>query len=115
MRKVPIIIFLILSVSASAAWAQDPTPSPTATPVPLPTPFIPDAPLPAEPPPIAPTFEAPVRPLPSSERVGVDLANQLSLSLEEAIELALRNNNDIDTSRNDVQIAEFNFRGARGI
>jgi len=71
--------------------------------------------LPADPPPIAPNFEAPVRPLPSAERVGVDLANQLPLTLEEAIELALRNNNDIDTSRNDVQIAEFNFRGARGV
>lgn len=71
--------------------------------------------LPADPPPIAPNFEAPARPLPSVERVGVDIANQLPLTLEEAIELALTNNNDIDTSRNDVQIAEFNFRGARGI
>jgi HAE1 family hydrophobic/amphiphilic exporter-1 len=71
--------------------------------------------LPTDPPPIAPNFEAPLRPLPSAERVGVDIANQLPLTLEEAIEMALRNNNDIDTSRNDVQIAEFNFRGARGI
>ncbi|MEO7673169.1 MAG: TolC family protein [Pyrinomonadaceae bacterium] len=71
--------------------------------------------LPADPPPIAPNFEAPVRPLPSAERVGVDIANQLPLTLEEVIEMALRNNNDIDTSRNDVQIAEFNFRGARGV
>lgn len=71
--------------------------------------------LPADPPPIAPNFEAPLRPLPSAERVGVDIANQLPLTLEEAIVMALRNNNDIDTSRNDVQIAEFNFRGARGI
>ena len=115
MSKALITLVLVLSAAASAAWAQDPTPSPTPTPIPLPTPFIPDAQLPAEPPPIAPNFEAPVRPLPSSERVGVDLTNQMSLSLEEAIELALRNNNDIDTSRNDVQIAEFNFRGARGI
>ena len=41
--------------------------------------------------------------------------NQLPLTLEEAIERALQNNNDIDTSRNDVQIAEFNLRGARGV
>jgi HAE1 family hydrophobic/amphiphilic exporter-1 len=39
----------------------------------------------------------------------------LSLTLEQAIELALKNNNDIDASRNSVQIAEFNLRGARGI
>ncbi|MGI8813212.1 MAG: TolC family protein [Pyrinomonadaceae bacterium] len=71
--------------------------------------------LPDDPPPIAPNFEAPGRPLPSAERVGVDLANQLPLTLEEAIELALKNNNDIDASRNTVQIAEFSLRGARGV
>ncbi len=94
------------------AYAQNPTPTPIPTPSPVPDS---GAFLPPEPPPIAPNFQAPVRPLPSAERVGVDLANQLTLTLEEAIELALKNNNDIDTSRNDVQIAEFNFRGARGI
>jgi outer membrane protein TolC len=71
--------------------------------------------LPNDVPPVAPNFEAPIRPLPSSERVGVDNANQLPMTLEEAIEMALQNNNDIDTSRIDVQIAEFNLRGARGI
>ena len=71
--------------------------------------------LPADPPPIAPNFEAPVRPLPTAERVGVDMANQLSLTLEQAIEYALTNNNDIDVSRNNVRIAEFNFRAARGV
>ena len=71
--------------------------------------------LPTDPPPIAPNFEAPVRPLPTAERVGVDVTNQLSLTLEQAIELALTNNNDIDVSRNNVRIAEFNFRGARGV
>ena len=71
--------------------------------------------LPTDPPPIAPNFEAPVRPLPTAERVGVDVANQLSLTLEQAIELALTNNNDIDVSRNNVRIAEFNFRAARGV
>lgn len=71
--------------------------------------------LPADPPPVAPNFEAPIRPLPSADRVGVDAANQLTLTMEEAIEMALRSNNDIDMSRNDVRIAEFNFRGARGV
>lgn len=73
------------------------------------------APLPGDPPPVAPNFEAPLRPPPSVDRVGVDVANQLSLSIDEAIRLALQNNNDIDASRNDVQIAEFNLRGARGV
>jgi HAE1 family hydrophobic/amphiphilic exporter-1 len=71
--------------------------------------------LPDEPPPVAPNFEAPVRPLPSADRVGVDLTNQVSLTLDEAIALALQNNNDIDTSKIEVQIAEFNLKGARGV
>ena len=71
--------------------------------------------LPDDPPPVAPDFQAPIRPLPSAERVGVDLMNQLPLTLEEAIERALQNNNNIDVSRNDVQIAEFNLRSSEGI
>jgi outer membrane protein TolC len=53
--------------------------------------------------------------MPGTERVGVDVTDQLPLTLEEAIELALKNNNDIDASRNDVRIAEFNLLGARGV
>jgi outer membrane protein TolC len=71
--------------------------------------------LPDEPPPVAPNFEAPPRPLPDANRVGVDVANQLPMTLEEAITLALRNNNNIDISRNEVQVAEYNFRAARGV
>lgn len=71
--------------------------------------------LPADPPPVAPNFEAPIRPLPSAERVGVDIANQLPLTLDQAIEMALQNNNDIDSSKIDVTIAEFGLRGARGV
>ncbi|HEY0404514.1 MAG TPA: TolC family protein [Pyrinomonadaceae bacterium] len=71
--------------------------------------------LPTEPPPVAPNFEAPARPLPSAERVGVDVANQMPLTLNEAIALALSNNNDIDGSRINVQIAEFNLQAARGV
>lgn len=71
--------------------------------------------LPQEPPPIAPNFQAPTRPLPSAERVGVDVSDQLPLTLNDAIRMALKNSNDIDQSRIDVQIAEFNLRAARGI
>ncbi|HYO99722.1 MAG TPA: TolC family protein, partial [Pyrinomonadaceae bacterium] len=71
--------------------------------------------LPADPPPVAPNFEAPSRPLPSAERVGVDVADQLPLTLNEAIALALQNNNDIDGSRINVEIAEFNLNAARGV
>ncbi len=71
--------------------------------------------LPDDPPPVAPDFQAPIRPLPSAERIGVDVSDQLPLSLQEAITLALQNNNDIDSSRIGVQIAEFNLRAARGV
>ncbi|HEX8351413.1 MAG TPA: TolC family protein [Pyrinomonadaceae bacterium] len=71
--------------------------------------------LPTEPPPVAPNFEAPPRPLPSAERVGVDMMDQAALSLNDAIALALQNNNDIDASRIDVQVAEFNLTAARGV
>jgi HAE1 family hydrophobic/amphiphilic exporter-1 len=71
--------------------------------------------LPTEPPPVAPNFEAPARPLPSAERVGVDVSNQLPLTLNDAIAFALQNNNDIDGSRINVQIAEFNLQSARGV
>ncbi|MBL8124810.1 MAG: TolC family protein [Blastocatellia bacterium] len=106
----PICCSLLIAGSVSAQ-----TPEPTVTPSPIPTIAVAPAVLPDEPPPVAPNFKAPLRPLPSAERVGVDNANQLSLTLEEAIEMALKNNNDIDASRNSVQIAEFNLRGARGI
>jgi outer membrane protein TolC len=71
--------------------------------------------LPSDVPPVAPNFEAQIRPLPSAERVGVDITNQLPMTLDEAIEMALQNNNDIDTSKINVQIAEFNLRAARGV
>ncbi|HXG82847.1 MAG TPA: TolC family protein [Pyrinomonadaceae bacterium] len=76
---------------------------------------VPPSDLPTEPPPVAPNFEAPIRPLPSAERVGVDMMNQLSLSLDDAVKMALQNNNDIDSSKITVQIAEFNLRAARGV
>ncbi|HEY0546931.1 MAG TPA: TolC family protein [Pyrinomonadaceae bacterium] len=71
--------------------------------------------LPAEPPPVAPNFKAQERPLPSAERVGVDINNQTPITLNEAIALALQNNNDIDGSRINVQIAEYQLTAARGV
>ncbi len=70
---------------------------------------------PDEPPPVVPTFATPLRPMPSADRVGVNPDNQLSLTLDQAIEMALKNNNDIDASRKDARIADFGLKGARGI
>lgn len=99
--------------------AQTPTPIPTPTVKPETnkvdtTKVVPSADLPNDPPPIAPNFSAPIRPLPSAERVGVEAENQLPITLDEAIEMALKNNNDIDSSRINVKIAEENLKGAKG-
>ena len=83
---------------AWAACGQTPTPGPTP-----------------EVPPVAPTFSTPTRPLPDASRVGVQTDNDLPLALDQAIEMALKNNNDIDASRNSSQIADFALRAARGI
>ena len=95
--------------------ATPPNPVPAASPQKVGSVGTPPADLPSDPPPVAPDFKAPERPLPSAERVGVDQVNQLPLSLDDAIESALKNSNDINASRNDVKIAEFNLRGARGV
>ncbi len=83
--------------------AQVPTPSPTPTP---PT----DDSMP-----VAPDLAKPARPMPSLDRVGVDSTNQLSLTMSQAIEMALKNNNDIDASRDSARVSNFNIKAALGI
>jgi HAE1 family hydrophobic/amphiphilic exporter-1 len=61
-----------------------------------------------------PQNQTPLPPLPPAERVGV-AGDQVPITLEEAIRLALLNNNDIDASRIDVQMAEFDLKAARGV
>jgi HAE1 family hydrophobic/amphiphilic exporter-1 len=108
----------VMVLAAGISFGQDPVSSPSPSPTPV---VIPDrdlslpAELPGDPPPVAPNFASPVRPMPSTVRVGVDNANQLSLTVEDAIRLALENNNDIDISRQDKQVEEFRLRGARGV
>jgi outer membrane protein TolC len=71
-------------------------------------------PLPPDPPAVAPNYEAPERELPSVERVGVDAGEPLALTLEEAVRLALENNNDIEATRLDVAVSEHELTAARG-
>ena len=53
--------------------------------------------------------------MPDATRIGVQTGNELSLTLQQAIEMALKNSNDIDESRNDVHISDFGLMGARGV
>lgn len=71
-------------------------------------------PTPDEPIPVQPRFPSPTRPMPSNERIGVTTDDQMPLSLDEAIEMALRNNNDIEASRKEARISDINLLGARG-
>jgi HAE1 family hydrophobic/amphiphilic exporter-1 len=71
-------------------------------------------PLPADPPAVAPGFEAQARSLPSIERVGVDGGEPLTLTLADAVRMALENNNDIEATRIDVGVAEHELTAARG-
>jgi len=63
---------------------------------------------------IAPDYRAGNAPLPQLGRVGVDMSDERPLSLREAIELALVNNKDIEVSRQNVKMAEFDLTGAKG-
>jgi len=54
------------------------------------------------------------RPLPALNRVGVDMNEQKTLSLREAIAMALSNNKDIEVARDNVKIAEFDLLSVRG-
>lgn len=71
-------------------------------------------PLPANPPSVAPNYVAPARGLPSIERIGVEVGEPLTLTLDDAIRMALENNNDIEASRIDVRLAEHDLTAARG-
>ena len=93
------------------ASAQSPTPSPT--------PVVTDkqnvAPenlqgIPA----ISPDYRSDDRTLPDLGRVGVDMTDQQALTLSEAIKRALENNKDIEVTRKNVRIAEFDLKAARG-
>lgn len=108
-----LILLIFLNFSAQA---QDPTPTPT----PSPTPKADDAQN-VKPenlqgvPPIAPKYQSDDKSLPDLGRVGVDMLEQKSLALRDAIKLALENNKDIEVTRQNVRIAEFDFQAANGV
>jgi outer membrane protein TolC len=103
-RSLPLAAAVLFLCSFSSS-AQTPTPTPA-----------PQYPIPSnEPLPTQPSFAKPLPPMPDQTRIGVEAGNELPLTLGDAIEMALRNNNDINASRQGVRIAEFAWRAARGI
>ena len=48
------------------------------------------------------------------ELVGVDTSKEKALSLQEAVELALKNNRDIEVERINMEVSQFGLKGAQG-
>src|SRR5436189_82667 len=105
------ILLLIIFVFAPAALsvrAQDATPTPLDRGVQTVAPEDLKG-VPA----IAPNYRSNDRTLPDLGRVGVDMTDQRSLTLNEALGLALENNLDIEVTRKNNRIAEFDLANAR--
>src|SRR4030095_4954954 len=117
MKKV--LSALIFTVSGlAAAFGQTPTPSPAPNPGATPVTVDKqedsldklqgDTAL-------APNYSSSERSLPDLGRVGVDMTDQRSLTLNDAITRARESNKDIEVTRKNVKIAEFDLLAARGI
>ena len=104
MKKFSYILILIAALGTFAA-AQAPTPTPPADDAQRVRPEklegVPE---------IAPQYRQDDKSLPDLGRVGVDMLKQRPLSIKEAIALALENNKDIEVSRQNVRVAEFDLR-----
>jgi HAE1 family hydrophobic/amphiphilic exporter-1 len=128
MKRIAFIIFLW--TFCAGFWAAEPaaaqdgaptqTPAPVATPLPTPaavptaTPAVDPESIPGVPE-IAPSYRSPERATPPLDRVGVDVTDQRTITLDEAIELALSNNKDIEVSRKAITSSEFDLKAARGV
>jgi len=100
--------WLICLLAVLSAAGQTPTPDPNAGQDVRPENL-------AGVPEVAKDFKSENPALPDLGRVGVDMMSQKPLALQEAIVRALENNKDIEVSRKDVKIAEFDLTAARGI
>ena len=116
MKRHLYLFILVLTLAAfGEARAQKATPSPSPT-----VPIQVDDTQNVRPenlngvPTVAPQFQKDDKSLPDLGRVGVDMLEQKPLSLKEAITLALENNKDIEVTRQNVRIAEFDLQSARG-
>lgn len=98
---------LVSSFPKASAQANRVSPAPTPTPV---SPVQEPLPVPS----VAPGYEADKATYPQLALIGVSFDRQETMTLKEAVELALRNNKDIEVSRSVVRSAEATLRGAEG-
>jgi outer membrane protein len=110
--KKHLYLFILILLLSTFVKAQDVTATPTPSPTPVET---------VKPenlqnvPQIAPQFQSDEKALPDLGLVGVDMMRQKPMALKEAIVLALENNKDIEVSRQNVRVAEFDLQAARGV
>ena len=105
-RFYPILIAVFFVLSGHAL-GQSPTPTPDTQSVK--TEDIKGVPT------VAPEYRSDDRSFPDLGRVGVDMTQQKTLTLRDAIELALENNRDIELTRKNERIAEYDLDAARGV
>ena len=104
------VIFLPKAAAQAGQQRVNPTPTPSPTPTPTAVPDQESLPVPS----VAPNYEADKATYPQLALIGVPFDRQQSMSLKEVVELALRNNKDIEVSRSVVRSAEATLRGAQG-
>lgn len=115
-RHLYLLVLVIFLSAFGETRAQDATPTPT----PSPTIEVNDVQK-VKPenlqnvPVIAPKYQSDDKDLPDLGLVGVDMMSQKPLTLKEAITLALENNKDIEVTRQNVRIAEFDLQSLRGV
>ena len=103
-----ILTLIVILVGFSASFAQVPTPRPVddkQAVQPEAVKGVPD---------IAKSYRSQDTSLPDIGRVGVDMLRQKPMALKEAIVKGLENNIDIEVTRQDVKIAEFDLKAADG-
>ena len=128
-------VFIFLLIAGGSALGQDvnvtPTPTPAITPAPTPPVIAAPTPVTTLPPvndtqnvrpdaltgvpQIAANYRASVSGLPDLGRVGVNMTDQRSMTLQDVVALALENNKDIQVTKQNIRIAEFDLKSARGV
>ena len=107
-RHLYLLIICMCVFLAADVRAQDATPTRSANVTPTAAPDnLTDVPV------IAAGYRSDDRSLPDLGRVGVDMTQQRTITLREALELALDNNLDIEVSRKTERMAEYDLRIAR--
>ena len=108
------LIAFIVSAGTVAVFSQDATPTPTPTPAVVDEQKVQPEDLQGVPQ-IAPGFRSEDRSLPDLGRVGVDMTDQKPLTVLRSHSHGLGNNKDIEVTRENVKIAEFDLKAARGV